>query len=73
MNEIQDIQNEQNTNPSYRVEYIDGFPGVGKRVDTETLMVDNYRLDKLITIKNEVTPMSQTKNDSKRETLFVNY
>ena len=23
--------------------------------------------------KNEVTPMSQTKNDSKRETFFANY
>lgn len=31
------------------------------------------RIKRLLKQANEVTPMSQTKNDSKRETFFVNY
>ena len=36
---------------------------------TKGCWINNY----LIKLKDEVTPMSQTKNDSKRETFFVNY
>lgn len=37
------------------------------------LFTENIEKGENICLNDEVTPMSQTKNDSKRETFFVNY
>ena len=47
---------------------------IGKKPEVDNNKIKaNKQKDNIISTQNEVTPMSQTKNDSKRETFFVNY